>query len=93
VYKIVFSYVLKCARDIRLIQAVGKQEEWAAYRHTTETKISGANMQSVIEENDLSELMNMVCFVYYIHQPRGTPAGVTNRRFSPLIEVEPALHQ
>ena len=42
------------------MQGVSKRDEWAAYRHTTDTSASGPTMQSVIEQNDLSELMNMV---------------------------------
>ena len=44
-----------------MLQAPSKQAEWAAYRHTTDTSNAGATtMQSVIEHNDLGELMNMV---------------------------------
>ena len=40
-------------------QSNSKKQEWAAYRHTTHLQ-KDTGMQSVIEQNDLSEFMNMV---------------------------------
>ena len=46
-------------KKLRFVQSNNKKQEWAAYRHTTSlTKDTG--MQSVIEQNDLNEFMNMV---------------------------------
>jgi hypothetical protein len=81
------------------MQAANKKEEWAAYRHTTDATPTGPTMQSVIEQNDLSELMNMVrpCHVLGHESPTDRHASpsvvqVPHRR-GPAPHLHPILNQ